>query len=163
MPSSEKFESGLNKWAGTDIIQRVDMTNDNQIIDAAIRHVPTPSEIGALPDTAKINDILLSSNPILDYSDVGSDPARLVFRNIILHNTDWSADVLFEGFGYRASIPLSGVLETMIPEVYFAFEEATSGEFASVAISFTGGLSLFRRNAPPEDEEITIPTIFFVR
>ena len=59
--------------------------------------------------------------------------------------------------GQTQKIALSGVIESMIPEIVLSVEDATSGNFAPVAESYNGGVYLYATSAPESD--ITIPTI----
>jgi hypothetical protein len=67
------------------------------------------------------------------------------------------ADTTYEDFPFRASVPLEGVIESMIPEVVFGLLDATSGNFAPVAETYNGGVYLYASDLPEVD--VTIPVI----
>lgn len=82
---------------------------------------------------------------------------KLQFVNTSVPASAFVADSTYEDFHYRASVPLSGVISTMIPEVVLALSDAVSGNFAPIAESFNGGVYLYAVDVPGAD--IIIPTI----
>ena len=63
----------------------------------------------------------------------------------------------YEDYPYRATVPLTSVTESMIPEVIFGLTEATSGIFAPIVESYNGGIYLYASDDP--GEAFLIPTI----
>ena len=82
---------------------------------------------------------------------------KLQFSNVSVSAVDFASDTTYQDFPYRAGVALSGVIESMIPEIVLSVEDATSGNFAPVAESYNGGVYLYATSAPESD--ITIPTI----
>lgn len=82
---------------------------------------------------------------------------KLQFSNVSVSAVDFVSDTTYQDFPYRAGVALSGVIESMIPEIVLSVEDATSGNFAPVAESYNGGVYLYAASAPESD--ITIPTI----
>ena len=82
---------------------------------------------------------------------------KLQFSNVPVSAVDFVSDTTYQDFPYRAGVALSGVIESMIPEIVLSVEDATSGNFAPVAESYNGGVYLYATSAPESD--ITIPTI----
>lgn len=82
---------------------------------------------------------------------------KLQFSNVSVSAVDFVSDTTYQDFPYRAGVALSGVIESMIPEIVLSVEDATSGNFAPVAESYNGGVYLYATSAPGSD--ITIPTI----
>ena len=82
---------------------------------------------------------------------------KLQFSNVSVSAVDFVSDTTYQDFPYRAGVALSGVIESMIPEIVLSVEDATSGNFAPVAESYNGGVYLYATSAPESD--ITIPTI----
>lgn len=82
---------------------------------------------------------------------------KLQFSNVSVSAVDFVSDTTYQDFPYRAGVALSGVIESMIPEIVLSVEDATSGNFAPVAESYNGGVYLYATSAPEYD--ITIPTI----
>lgn len=91
------------------------------------------------------------------YSDDGS----LQFVNTVIPKSSFVADTTYQDYPYRASVALEGVLESMIPQVALAVEDAVSGNFAPAAQSYNGGVYIYA--ASPPDGAITIPTMIFWR
>ena len=82
---------------------------------------------------------------------------KLQFSNVSVSAVDFVSDTTYQDFPYRAGVALSGVIESMIPEIVLSVEDATSGNFAPVAESYNGRVYLYATSAPESD--ITIPTI----
>lgn len=81
----------------------------------------------------------------------------LTFENTPVPASAFVADTTYEDYPYRAAVPLSGVLSSMIPEVVFSVPDATSGNFAPASAAYNGGVYIYA--ASPPEEDITIPTI----
>lgn len=84
---------------------------------------------------------------------VGGTKFQLVFHNVT--TGAFSANSTYSSFPYRAAVPLTGVTQTMIPEVILGVTEATSGSYAPVAETYNGGVYIYSNNTG----SITIPTI----
>lgn len=90
-------------------------------------------------------------------SGVGVELKKIQFNNVSVNVDDFVDDTTYEDFPFRATVSLSGVLETMIPEIIFGLLDATSGLFAPVAESYNGGVYLYASDKP--EENTVIPTI----
>lgn len=90
-------------------------------------------------------------------SGTGVELKKLQFNNTSVAKTAFVSDTTYAVFPYRASVALSGVISTMIPEVIFGMTDAISGIFAPVAESYNGGIYLYASTVP--ESAITIPTI----
>lgn len=86
---------------------------------------------------------------------------KLQFNNVSVSAVDFVSDTTYQDFPYRASIALSGAIESMIPEVVLSVDDALSGNYAPVAESYNGGVYLYAGSPP--DSDITIPTIIMWR
>lgn len=82
---------------------------------------------------------------------------KLQFTNTAVAKTAFVADSTYQDYPYRASVALTGVLSSMIPDVVLALADATSGNFAPVAACYDGGIYLYAASVP--DDVTTIPTI----
>ena len=82
---------------------------------------------------------------------------KLQFNNTSVPASAFVADGTYEDYGFRASVALSGVTSTMIPEVVFSLADAVSGIFAPIAESYNGGVYLYASDVP--ESAITIPVI----
>lgn len=127
-----------------------------------------PSVCGIVTESVKIDtstmqsqfDALLSSikKQLSDLeSGVAVELKKLVFHNVVVPVSAFAADSTYSDYGYRASVALDGVIQSMIPEVVFGASDAVSGDFAPVAESYDGGVYIYA-GSPPQSA-ITIPTI----
>ena len=82
---------------------------------------------------------------------------KLLFTDTSVPVSAFVADSTYQDYPFRAAIALTGVLDTMIPEVVLAVEDAIDGNFAPVAATYNGGVYLYAASAP--ESAITIPTI----
>ena len=142
-----------------------------------------PSVCGIVTETVKIDtsamydrvnkalqDVDNQSQAVLDaiqkeLADLEAGTAvelkKLQFNNVSVSKGSFVADTTFQDFPYRASVALSGVIESMIPEVVLSVDDASSGNFAPVTESYNGGVYLYAGSPP--DSDITIPTIILWR
>lgn len=86
---------------------------------------------------------------------------KLQFSNVSVTKGAFVSDTTYQDFPYKASITLSGVIESMIPEVVLSVDDALSGNYAPVAESYNGGVYLYAGSPP--DSNVTIPTIIMWR
>ena len=82
---------------------------------------------------------------------------KLLFTNISVPVSAFVADSTYQDYPFRAAIALTGVLDTMIPEVVLGVADAIDGNFAPVAATYNGGVYLYAASAP--ESAITVPTI----
>lgn len=82
-----------------------------------------------------------------------------IFRNRTVPAADWTACEEQSGVGYpfRAAVALAGVTADMVPDVFFSAEDAVAGAFSPTAVSFDGGVYLYRADVP--ETAVTIPAI----
>lgn len=62
----------------------------------------------------------------------------------------WAANATYsaQGYGFRASVPLSGVTADHIPDVTFAMADAVSGNLAPLADTYAGGIYIYAKEQP---------------
>lgn len=82
---------------------------------------------------------------------------KLPFYNVAIPVSSFVADTTYADYPYRAAVALSGVMESMIPEVVFSLNDAVSGNFAPVAACYYGGVYIYAAEVPEAD--MTVPTI----
>lgn len=82
---------------------------------------------------------------------------KLLFKSVSIPASSFVTDTTYADYGYRASVALTGVLASMIPEVIFGAEDASSGNFCPVAETYDGGVYIYAASAP--DSAVTVPTI----
>lgn len=119
--------------------------------------ITSSNKLGAdlVDDTSSTNKFVTSTekatwNAKADTSDI---PVLKTFTNTSV--STWVADNTYTGYGYKASITLSGVTADMIPQVIFGATEATSGNYLPIAESYAGGIYIWSK----VNDTITIPTI----
>lgn len=82
---------------------------------------------------------------------------KKLFSNTTVPVSAFTESTEYDGYPYRASVPLSGVISSMIPEVVFGMEDAISGNFAPIAETYGGGVYIYATSVP--DGDTVIPTI----
>lgn len=101
------------------------------------------------------NDAVAARNDILGLASM------LEFHNIVVPANAWASSSTYTGFNYSASLNLTGVLSSHIPEVILDPVQATTGNYAPVATSGTDEVVIYARTQP--SAAITIPTIICKR
>ena len=87
----------------------------------------------------------------------GVELRKLQFNNTEVSESAFVADATCDAYPFRAAVPLSGVIDSMIPEVFLSLADAASGVFAPVAESYNGGVYIYASKKP--DATVTIPAI----
>lgn len=74
----------------------------------------------------------------------------LVFGPKTVATSAWAANTTYsaQGYGFRASVPLSGVTADHIPDVTFAMADAVSGNLAPLADTYAGGIYIYAKEQP---------------
>lgn len=108
---------------------------------------------------AQAASVLDSINQELSDLEAGTavELKKLLFANTSVPVSAFVADSTYQDYPYRAAIALTGVLNSMIPEVVLSVADAIDGNFAPVAATYNGGVYLYAASAP--ESAITIPTI----
>lgn len=82
---------------------------------------------------------------------------KLQFNNVSVPVSAFVQDSTYTEWGYKVTVPLTGVIATMIPQVAFGVEVSGSGMFSGAVESYNGGIYLYANDVPAS--AITIPTI----
>lgn len=82
---------------------------------------------------------------------------KLGFFNTTVPVSAFVSNATYEDYPYRAAIALTGVTNTMIPEVMFGLADAVEGNFAPISETYMGGVYIYAADIP--EAAITIPTI----
>ena len=74
----------------------------------------------------------------------------LAFGPQTVATSAWAANTTYsaQGYGFRASVPLSGVTADHIPDVTFAMADAVSGNLAPLADTYAGGIHIYAKEQP---------------
>lgn len=91
------------------------------------------------------------------YRNVMAMAPNLTFTNTLVSSESFTSDQTYADYPYRASIPLSSVTSSLIPEIIFGLEDSTSGIFAPIGETYNGGVYIYATKIP--ENSITIPTI----
>lgn len=86
-----------------------------------------------------------------------SSGKTLVFTNKTVAASAWSSNSDLDYYGYRASIALTGVTASMMPQVTFTDLQVADYDLAPVCQSYAGGVYIY--SAEAISEAITIPSI----
>lgn len=87
----------------------------------------------------------------------GVELRKLQFTNTAVSASSFVGDTTYTDYPFRASVPLDGVIQSMIPEVVLSLSDSTGGLFAPIAESYNGGIYLYSTSVP--DSDLIIPTI----
>ena len=93
----------------------------------------------------------------ITFAKLATDVVKLQFTDVVVAKTAFVTNDTYGDYPYRASVALTGVLSSMIPEVVLSVVDVASGNFAPVAACYDGGVYLYAASVP--DTAITIPTI----
>lgn len=85
----------------------------------------------------------------------------LVFSGVKVLASAFTSNTTYTDWPYRASVPLSGVKQDMIPSVVYSPVDAASGVFAPVSASYNGGIYIYASRKP--SAATTISTITCVK
>lgn len=109
--------------------------------------------------TAQAKSVLDGINKELADLEAGTavELKKLVFADTSIPAASWAADSTYTDYPVRASVALSGVSATMIPDVVFPVAALSENDFAPVAECYNGGIYIWAASAP--EAAITIPTI----
>lgn len=81
----------------------------------------------------------------------------LIFANVTVATSAFTADATYSDYGYKADITLAGVTSDYVPTVNFDVDEADSGKYAPAAASGSGKVTIYASEVPAA--AITIPSI----
>ncbi len=95
---------------------------------------------------------LTYSNDTWTATDI-TPSAPIVLENVSA--STWVADNTYAGYGYKCEISVNGVTDSDLAEVVFGVAEATSGNYAPVAVTDLDTVTIYSK----VDTAITIPTI----
>lgn len=161
---TEITTANITNRIGTDTLPWVTGLIDT--IDASDLTAQWNAQVNALLDQLRRDIEQVASMVIPDgavtYPKLASDAVKLIFTNTVIQTTQFVADTTYEDFPYKVVIGLSdSVTPSMLPEVIFGAVDASSGVFAPVVDSVTGGVIIYASEVP--EAAVTIPTIILWR
>ena len=125
---------------------------DTSMINAQVQATLTETQEQSAAVLRAITDELASLE-----AGTAVELKKLAFYNTTVSASAFIDDTTYTDFPFRASVALTGVLESMIPDIMLALADATSGNFSPVCECYNGGVYLYAASVP--DADITIPTI----
>ena len=147
--------------------------DDKAEMVAEVAQSVTPGDIGAIANPGtKSNGQFLKYNgtnwvaddvpyPVSSINgETGAITTRLIFSNVSVAPTDFTTQTsnpTYADYPCVAALSLTGVVATMFAEVAFNVAAATSGNFAPVAITGEGTVSIYAKEIPAS--AFTIPSI----
>lgn len=158
-----------SEWCGlmAESVTNIDTDSINRNVQNILEEVKRDTK-ETLDATKEEADIILNSiEDELANLEAGTavELKKLLFSNVDVAVSAFTSftdtELNTAGYGYRAAVPLEGVLASMIPQVTFSAKDSTSGIFAPVADSYNGGVYLYTNAVP--DGAITVPTIILWR
>ena len=84
----------------------------------------------------------------------------LIFRNVSVAASAWRSDSTYAAYPYAATLTLTGVTASHVPEVTFGAAEAASGIYAPVALSGSGTVKIYAASKPAA---ITLQSILCIK
>lgn len=142
----------INPGWTNDSSPAINQTNLNNLSDAVVEN---QGDIGDL-ETLLANYSTVETNA----GNVPTLASRVkIGKGISVPTTAWAADSTYsaQGYGYRATVAVSGVTATYVPFVTFGVADAISGNYAPAAVSTTDGVYIYAKSAPVA--AITIPSV----
>lgn len=82
------------------------------------------------------------------YEKLAPDAVRRRFENVSVPVASFVSDTTYADYPYRATIPLAGVIASMVPDVTFSIAALADCEFAPVAECYAGGIYIYASSAP---------------
>ena len=107
---------------------------------------------GAVKDSGKkAADFAAASHSHTGYAEVK------IFQNVTVAASAWANSSTYAGYPFAVVISCAGVTAEHVPEVTFGVAEATGGNFAPVALSGAGTVTIYAAEKP--GGTITLPVI----
>ena len=85
----------------------------------------------------------------------------LIFQNVSVAASAWRSDSTYAAYPYAATLTLTGVTASHVPEVTFGAVEAASGIYAPVALSGSGTVKIYAASKPAA--AITLQSILCIK
>ncbi len=82
------------------------------------------------------------------YEKLAPDAVRRRFENVSVPVASFVSDTTYADYPYRATVPLAGVIASMVPDVTFSVAALADCDFAPVAECYAGGIYIYASSAP---------------
>ena len=128
----------------------------DKVSSATAGHFAGLDSSGNLTDSGKKpGDFANASHAHAGYAEVK------IFSGVSVAASAWVSDGTYAAYPYAASIACPGVTASHVPEVVFGATEATSGNFAPVALSGSGTVKIYAATKPTT--AITVQSITCIK
>ena len=128
----------------------------DKVSSATAGHFAGLDSSGNLTDSGKKpGDFANASHAHAGYAEVK------IFSGVSVAASAWVNDSTYAAYPYAASIACHGVTASHVPEVVFGATEATSGNFAPVALSGSGTVKIYAATKPTA--AITVQSITCIK
>lgn len=128
----------------------------DKVKNATAGHFAGIDSSGNLTDSGKKpGDFANASHAHAGYAEVK------IFSGVSVTASAWVNDSTYAAYPYAASIACPGVTASHVPEVVFGATEATSGNFAPVALSGSGTVKIYAATKPTA--AITVQSITCIK
>ena len=128
----------------------------DKVKNATAGHFAGLDSSGNLTDSGKKpGDFANASHAHAGYAEVK------IFSGVSVTASAWVNDSTYAAYPYAASIACPGVTASHVPEVVFGATEATSGNFAPVALSGSGTVKIYAATKPTA--AITVQSITCIK
>ena len=128
----------------------------DKVSSATAGHFAGLDSSGNLTDSGKKpGDFANASHAHAGYAEVK------IFSGVSVAASAWVSDSTYAAYPYAASIARPGVTASHVPEVVFGATEATSGNFAPVALSGSGTVKIYAATKPTA--AITVQSITCIK
>jgi hypothetical protein len=128
----------------------------DKVSSATAGHFAGLDSSGNLTDSGKKpGDFANASHAHAGYAEVK------IFSGVSVAASAWVSDSTYAAYPYAASIACPGVTASHVPEVVFGATEASSGNFAPVALSGNGTVKIYAATKPTA--AITVQSITCIK
>jgi len=107
------------------------------------------------------DQVLTLKNGLPAWANSTGGAQVITLTNLTITTSDWSSDLTYAAYPYKATINASGVDNTFTPEIILSVDDATEGIIAPVALSGNSSVSLYASELPTKS--ITIATALFIK
>ena len=150
------FVTSLMQGVSIDDLLR-NWMNEFDVLFALLKKQTSQAAAGTLIDKSVTTEKL--ADGAVTYEIIANGAVRLRFTDVSVKKSQFTADSKYSSYGYeyKGTIPLTGVTETMRPEVIFSPETLANMDLNGPVFSYNGGIYLYLPSIPESD--FTIPVI----
>ena len=152
--------------ANTGTITKV-QANGTDVASSGTANIPAASTsvYGVTKLSSAINStstaLAATASAVKSAYDRATNAASKIFSNVSVATSTWTSDTTYTDYPYKATITCSGVTANHVPTVNFCLDDATSGNYAPIALSGTNTVTIYATGIP--ESAITIPSIVCVK